>query len=420
METHGQSAYALLEKLNCVRVAGTDAEHRAADTLVDTLRGMGLAPRKEAFAIDVCHPRAASLKIVAPFEQEYEVTGYAFCGGTAPEGLRAPFFYAEEPDEISLSNAKGKILLLNSRVNVDQYEQIVKSGAAGFISIHGMPYDDREKTDLDTYGLRIDRHLRNGEVARLPCAVIRAVDALDLLKREASEAVLTVVQEDAKATSHNIIVEIEGTDGGEWLEFGAHYDSVPFSHGMYDNASGSGIILEACAWFLKNRPRRSMRFCWFGAEEMGLRGSAHHVQAHADMLQKTRLMINVDLAGQVIGHHQAVVAADECLCEFLRLFAREKGFSLGVTQDSFSSDSNSYADKGIPAMSFYRGGTNAHTRTDTIALTSPAALGGSIGFLIAFASRLDSFAVFPVPRAIPESVRTKLDTYFYRKPAGKQ
>ena len=419
METQGRNAYALLEKINYVRVTGTEAEHKAAQIIVDTLADMGHSPRMERFEIDACETHVARLKVVAPFEQEYEVAGYSFCGNTDPQGLRAPFYYAEDANEIALSYAKGKIILLNSHVSTDQYKAIVSAGALGFIVISGTPVDERDKTDLSAIGLRKDRQLRNGEVAQIPGVAIRSIDALDMLKKEPTEVVLIVEQEEKKAYSHNIVVEIEGTDKkDEWLEFGAHYDSVPFSNGMYDNAAGSAIILEACRWFTANKPRRSMRFAWFGAEEIGLRGSRHHVKEYAEALLKTRLMINVDLAGQVIGGHQAVVSAEESLCGLLRFFAQDVGFGITVSQDVFSSDSSPYADQGVPAMSFYRGGTSAHNRYDIIDLISPRALEKSIVFLIEFSGRLANCEVFPIPRTIPETIQKKLATYFGRTPGG--
>jgi len=416
MENYGRSAYALLEKLNYVRVAGTDAEHRAAAELSEALKNMGIAAARESFEIDAYEVKTALLKVVAPFEAEYTVTGYGLSGDTGPDGIRAPFLYAEDGNDITLAEAKGKIVLLNGHVTPDQYKKTVEAGAVGFIALSGSPVDEYEKTDLEQRALRRDRHLKNGEIPKIPGVTIRARDALEMLKREPEEVVLTLAQDETKVVSHNVIAEIEGTEhGDEWITFGAHYDSVPFSPGMYDNASGSAIIMEACRFFSENRPRRSLRFIWFAAEEKGLLGSRYHMANNPDEIKSTRLMINVDLAGHVIGSHFARVSAEECVCGIVRFLAQEAGFGMTVQQDIFSSDSEPYADAGVPAISFYRGGTVGHSRYDVIDLVSPRSLDCTIRFLIHFSGKIINSVVFPVPSTIPDKIKEKLDVYFGRK-----
>lgn len=85
------------------------------------------------------------------------------------------------------------------------------------------------------------------------------------------------------------------------MSFGAHYDSVLFSTGAYDNMSGSVIIMELLRYFAANPPRRTLKFNWFGSEEQGLLGSKAYVAAHEAELEKHRLMVNVDMAGPVLG-----------------------------------------------------------------------------------------------------------------------
>jgi len=418
MENYGHNAYALLEKLNYVRVAGTDGEHRAADALAAELSAIGIEAKREPFEIDAYDIMEARLFVTSPFEAEYPVTGYGMSGSTAPEGIRAPFLYAEDANDIVLTKARGKIILLNGHVSADQYKKIVEAGALGFITISGAPIDEIDKTDLELRALRAERHLKNGEIAKIPGVCVRATDALAMLRREPEEVVLTLIQDEKKTVSHNVIAEIEGTDfKDEWITFGAHYDSVPFSPGMYDNATGSAIIMEACRHYALCRPRRSLRFIWFGAEEKGLLGSRHHVSKNAEEIKSTRVMLNVDLAGHVIGSHFAHVSADESVCGIIRFIAQEIGFGLTVKQDIFSSDSEPYADAGVPAVSFYRRGTGGHNRYDIIDLVSPKSLGDSARFLIHLSERIINSEVFPIPAGVPENIKEKLEVYFGRKAA---
>jgi Zn-dependent M28 family amino/carboxypeptidase len=219
--------------------------------------------------------------------------------------------------------------------------------------------------------------------------------------------------------SNNVAAEVRGTGRpGEWLTVGAHYDSTPLSCGMYDNASGSAIIMEACRYYTAHPPLRSLRFIWFGAEERGLLGSRHHVGANSEELNDTLLMLNVDLAGQPIGAHHMVVAAEKSVCELMSFFAKEAGVEVAVRHGIFSSDSEVYADAGIPAVSFYRQGTGGgHTRYDTIDLISARSLEQSARFFIHFSGRLANSEYFPVTRNVPDVIKEKLDVYMGRKDA---
>ena len=40
------------------------------------------------------------------------------------------------------------------------------------------------------------------------------------------------------------------------------------------------IIMELCRYFQAHRPRRTMEFVWFGAEEKGLLGSQSYIKVH--------------------------------------------------------------------------------------------------------------------------------------------
>jgi Iap family predicted aminopeptidase len=325
--------------------------------------------------------------------------------------------YAENGNDIALSQAKAKIILLNSTPNAEMYRKMAEAGIAGFIAVSGSLTDEREKTDLDLRSLRRDRHLKDGELPQIPGVSIRAVDAIEMLRDEPEEVLLNLSQTERKATSNNVIAEITGTNKpDEWITIGAHYDSVPFSHGMYDNASGSAIIMEACRYFVQHKPKRSLRFIWFGAEEKGLLGSRYHINAKPDEIKATKLMINVDLAGQIIGHHEFAVTAQKEVGSMLRFIAQEVGFSCTVKQSIYSSDSTAYADADVPAFSFLRTGTVGHSRYDSIGLVSPATMEKTTEFMIYFTKKIVNSVAFPIPAGIPDDLKEKLEIYFGRKP----
>lgn len=418
MGKYGESAYALMEKLDYIRLAGTEGETKAARVFCDELENMGFAPVLESFEIDSWDIQEAALEVTKPRAKSYPVTGYGLSGSTETGGLRAPFMYAENGNDIALSQAKGKIILLNMTPNAEMYCKMVEAGVAGFIAVSGSLTDERDKTDLELRFLRRDRHLKDGELPQIPGVSIRAVDAVEMLRGEPEEAMIKLSQTESKATSNNVIAEITGTNKpDEWITVGAHYDTVPFSHGMYDNASGSAIIMEACRHFARHKPVRSLRFIWFGAEEKGLLGSRYHIASKPDEIKATKLMLNVDLAGQIIGHHEFAVTAQKEVGDILRFMAQEIGFGCTVKQSIYSSDSTAYADAGVPSFSFLRAGTVGHSRYDAIGLVSPAAMEKTTAFMIYFTEKIVNSVTFPVAPGIPEDLKEKLEIYFGRKPS---
>jgi Zn-dependent M28 family amino/carboxypeptidase len=79
---------------------------------------------------------------------------------------------------------------------------------------------------------------------------------------------------------------------------GAHLDSVAIGPGMNDNASGSVLVLEIArqARRLGLRPARGLRFALWGAEELGLVGSAAYVRSlGARVREELTAVLNFDM-----------------------------------------------------------------------------------------------------------------------------
>lgn len=100
--------------------------------------------------------------------------------------------------------------------------------------------------------------------------------------------------------SHNIVVTKKG--GSEkTIIVGAHYDSAG-SHGVDDNGSGVSLLLEVLNQVKDKDVPYTIKFVFFGAEEIGLIGSNHYVGSMNDTeIKNTLFMINIDsvLAGDV-------------------------------------------------------------------------------------------------------------------------
>lgn len=101
-----------------------------------------------------------------------------------------------------------------------------------------------------------------------------------------------------KLKSQNIIVTKQG-DSDKEVIVGAHYDSVSTS-GVDDNGSGTVVNLETAIRMINVKTPYTIKFVFFGAEEVGLKGSKAYVDAMTqDEKDNLVYMVNMDsmLAG---------------------------------------------------------------------------------------------------------------------------
>ena len=421
-EISGKRQLEFLADFDYIREAGTAGEEKAAERIQKTLDSFGMESQLEEFSFDTFQMKKAKLKVTEPYTKEYTVTGYGRCGNTAEDGLEAPFVYAENGDDISLAHVSGKIVMVNDPVRKDMYRKLVKAGAVGFISIAGSPLD--EGVDLIPRAYALPKNLPGEEKKtagkeaqnydnRIPGVSIHYKDAIELVTKGASQVCLSVEQETVTRTSRNVVARIAGTDKAEEiLTLTAHYDSVPEGPGAYDNMSGAAIIMELCRYFHAHRPCRTMEFVWFGAEEKGLLGSQNYIKIHENELSAHRFNMNVDLAGQLVGGTVAGVTGDASVCSMLTYMAHEIGIGMSTKNQIWGSDSNTFAWKGIPAMTLNRDGFGMHTRHDTIALLSDWSLERSAVLLGYIADSLGNIESFPFERKVPEEFIAQLNEYF--------
>ncbi|MCR9161067.1 MAG: M20/M25/M40 family metallo-hydrolase [Nannocystaceae bacterium] len=112
------------------------------------------------------------------------------------------------------------------------------------------------------------------------------------------EATITVDGLTEVRTTRNVLVERVGTDAEQVVMFGAHLDSVPAGPGINDNGTGSMALLAIAERLAQCDPARTVRFAWWGAEEIGLLGSAHYVQTLADSDRASLMFyLNFDMIG---------------------------------------------------------------------------------------------------------------------------
>ena len=416
MEICGKREMELLEKIGFTRIAGSPEEEKAAQILKAECDAIGVPAIIEPFEIEQGIVEEATLEILEPFQQEIPVTGYQCAQNTPEEGLEAPFLYVENADDVSLSDARGKIVLVNGYMRVPLFRKLMKAGVAGIVTMEGQLRDKREETDLSTRKLR--RTLR--AFGNVPMVHTRVLDAIDMVRKGACKARIVLKGRTEEWTSHNVVATVLGTQRPqEILSFGAHYDSVAFSKGVYDNGAGSVINMEVLRYFAENPPKRTLKFMWYGSEEIGLEGSWAYVKAHKEELEAHKLMINVDVGGPVLGVDRITATAEKALASYLEYFVKIHGFTAEVKQGIYSSDSIPFADSGVPGVNFSRDGAPGaayiHDRFDTLSFLSADMLEKTTRIVLEFGKEMANAALVPVERKIPQNIVEDVEKYLYKK-----
>jgi hypothetical protein len=171
--------------------------------------------------------------------------------------------------------------------------------------------------------------------------------------------------------AHNILAKLEGSDPGlkhETVIVGAHYDHVGKDNrgqvhgGADDNASGTAAVIELARAFqqLKQKPKRTIVFILFTAEEKGLLGSRYYVKHPIFPLDKTLAMINIDMLGRnavdqlgVLGKYQFPKLFE--IAETLNKKTVNFDLILSVDEIIKHSDHFPFIREGVPCLEFTSG-----------------------------------------------------------------
>jgi len=168
--------------------------------------------------------------------------------------------------------------------------------------------------------------------------------------------------------SQNVVATLPATAGEgphPLVIVGAHYDSVTAGNGADDNASGVGCMMEIAETAATYDRDYDVAFVAFGAEEVGLKGSAYYVSqmSQADK-DRTVAMVNFDslIAGDVMYIHAGFNEKTEPRDAMLEIVddldlaieiqpGLNEHYPAGLTPDGFS-DYTAFNRADIPIVAF--------------------------------------------------------------------
>lgn len=401
-------AWDLLEEISFVRVAGTKEELKAANIIKDRVEKEGVDVVIEDFEIDTHVISAAVLEVLEPEYCSYPVIGIGNTVSTKKDGAVGGFKYIENVKEANIADVKDKVVLLQGRVKPEMLTKLKDKGALAYVSIAGNFYEEESiKSELrpaSAFGKKVG----------IPGLKIHIDNAEKLVRSKPEKVRVVLKTRKTKAASHNVVATIEGSDlKDEIIAFSAHYDSVPYSPGSWDNGSGSVTIMELMHYFNSNRPRRTMKFIWCGSEEIGLVGSKKYCEAHKDELEKYIFNINFDMTGVTLGYEFVCCSCSEDTLHAIEYLANIENYPLTTELGMYSSDSSSFARAGVPSCTFARletrGGAVIHNHQDTLEHLDPDSFMLTLNFVSRFADQIANSSVNPIPRRFAEEVEKKME-----------
>ncbi|HEV3495633.1 MAG TPA: M20/M25/M40 family metallo-hydrolase [Actinomycetes bacterium] len=206
----------------------------------------------------------------------------------------------------------------------------------------------------------------------IPVVAVAAQVARELTGANAGQQAR--VRVDVESRSHptsNVLAELPG-DSDRVVMVGAHLDSVPAGPGMNDNASGSATILELARQLAATKPTATVRFAWWGSEELGLLGSRHYLEqlSPADR-DRIALYLNLDMVGSrnvrrlvYDGSARGAPPGSQVIQQVLTDYLRGQDLAVGTTSLGGGSDHAPFAAAGIPVGGLFTGAGEAKSEQD--------------------------------------------------------
>ncbi len=279
------------------RPAGSPAMRRAADWAVARMTALGFENvHKEPFTHDAWTRGAETAEVTAPFPQKLVIAALGGSVATPPQGIEAEVALFRSYDEL-LSAAPGS---LNGRIAVVT-QPMPRGGYGAYYRIRGLGPTEAAKRGAVAYLLRslatdVRRSPHTGTMTylpdfsggaqrpapRIPAAALSAPDA-EQLERIAARGrpirmrlVLTPTTTPGQV-SETVVGEVRGRERPEEaVVIGGHLDSWDLGTGAFDDGGGVAITAAAAKLIrdMPQRPRRTIRVVWWGAEEVGQSNTA--------------------------------------------------------------------------------------------------------------------------------------------------
>lgn len=333
------------------RASGTDQERAAAEYLAETFRDLGYEVESQEFDYTT---QAGVSRIDVP--DGYSTFAYRFPGSAESpiSGELVDVSGFGEPSDFALAAVSGKIAvvdrgLIEFRVKA---ANAVAAGAIGLIIANRTPSESIGGTlGADTFSIPL-LHVSK--------------DAGDELRNRLGTTISVPESLPNRGQSQNVIARKVG--GACRVVVGGHYDTVPAVSGANDNASGTALTLALAETWSEHPSAVDICFIGFGAEELGLHGSAAFVRQlrTEDRLSEVAAMLNLDAIGDGRAPYRIIASFElqdvgDSVASDLQINA-----ATGSLPMQLGSDHASFSRMGIPVVFVFPPGAILHTPLDNL------------------------------------------------------
>ena len=178
------------------------------------------------------------------------------------------------------------------------YKEMIEAGVLGFIQSASVPLRALYDRQMLNQGVTFDDLLTTVPEIKLDEHQYAIIEQMAKERREFwLEFDIRNYFKLGPVKYHNIVASIKGTKyPDEYVIVSAHLDSYDSASGAIDCGTGMGPLLEVARLIAQSgaKPKRTILFIAFAAEEFGLYGAQAYCKAHKDQLGKISNMFNRD------------------------------------------------------------------------------------------------------------------------------
>jgi len=418
-----QSLFDLGEK-----AAGTKEELEAMNLFEREFRKLGLENvHREPFAAVSRNYKDCQLKILEPSVEAVPCVNGGTSMSTPPQGIRADLIdagFGTVKDYERLKkrgvDTRGKIALIERSDRLTSWADIPCRLAKNFgveAVVFTAFFSEHKAFRKDAFPFAPI------PVVSIPYEVAQSLRA-KIQEQNVKVELKNIVETNENGVSYNVIGELVGSRyPEEIIALTAHHDS--WFGGANDNASAVAIILEIAKILSENfKPKRTIRFISFGAEESGSKnffewsvGSFDYANKHSEEMKNIVANINLDVPA--FGDAVILRATPE-MTTFVKQSVKDLDLETifkVAKMTTTATDHWSFVVCGVPSVNF---GSDIpayekiyHTNYDTPANVSRYLLEYSSKVVLSLTSRLDSVDVLPYD-FLPTVKKLENDLWFRR------
>jgi hypothetical protein len=388
--TGDSPAYGLVESLTTEvgqRLAGTPAAKRATDWAVAKMKALGFQDvHLEPFPITAWVRGTETAEIVSPFPQRLALTALGGSVATPPGGIEAEAVVFPTYAALLAAPAgslAGKIAVVTQPMARRQdgagygYNNAIRRAGPSVAARRGaVAYLHRSLSTDDTRLPHAGALNYQADAPKIPAAALSTPDA-ELIDHMAARGEpirirLALTPTTMPATAWNVVGDIPGRERpDEVVLIGGHLDSWDLGTGAIDDAAGVAIATAAAKLVMElpQRPRRTIRLVYWGAEEMDYAGPAFAARHQAEA-QRYVVANEADFgSGRVLQVQLPPGAADSPYANTLaELVARQR--VLVSREPALRGGDDLARLKGVPFLAIRQDGTRYfdlhHSADDTL------------------------------------------------------